>query len=299
VHIGVFLLSGRFPGQDDGVALRRSLDAVVAAELSGFDDVWFAEHHFMPYGVCPSAITFAALALGRTQRIGIGTAVSVLSSTHPVALAEQTALLDQLSGGRFTLGVGRGGPWVDLEVFGTGLDRYERGFAESLDLVLNCLIEDRIGAAGEHFAFRDVPMVPAPLTRPHPPVVVGVTSRPIVELAAERGLPMLLGMHIGDEEKSEIVARYRKVAAEAGRDPDAIPHIAAALTLVADSSEEARRELHEALPGWLEQGLAAHRPLDDRQGPSRDPIEYTESLCSVNPVGSAGECAEVLPALRD
>jgi alkanesulfonate monooxygenase SsuD/methylene tetrahydromethanopterin reductase-like flavin-dependent oxidoreductase (luciferase family) len=97
MRCGVFLLAGRFPGQDDGAALRRAADAVVAAEAAGFDDAWIAEHHFMPYGTCPSAITFAAHAAGRTTRITVGTAVSVLSTTHPVALAEQVALVDQLS----------------------------------------------------------------------------------------------------------------------------------------------------------------------------------------------------------
>lgn len=165
MRFGVFLLAGRFPGQDDGDALDRSAAAVVAAEAAGFDDAWFAEHHFMPYGVCPSAITFAAHAAGRTRRIGVGTAVSVLSTTHPVALAEQVALVDQLSGGRVRLAVGRGGPWVDLEVFGTGLDRYESGFAESLDLLLACLTRERAGACGERFAFREVAMVPRPRHR--------------------------------------------------------------------------------------------------------------------------------------
>ena len=88
VRFGVFLVSGRFPGQADGDVLRRSVRAAELAEDAGFDDVWFAEHHFMPYGVCPSAITLAAHVLGRTSRIGVGTAVSVLSTTHPVALAE-------------------------------------------------------------------------------------------------------------------------------------------------------------------------------------------------------------------
>jgi alkanesulfonate monooxygenase SsuD/methylene tetrahydromethanopterin reductase-like flavin-dependent oxidoreductase (luciferase family) len=106
VRFGVFLLAGRFPGQDDTAALRRALDAVEAAEAAGFDDAWIAEHHFISYGICPSAITFAAHALGRTSRINLGTAVSVLSTTHPVALAEQVALLDQLTDGRLRLGVG-------------------------------------------------------------------------------------------------------------------------------------------------------------------------------------------------
>jgi alkanesulfonate monooxygenase SsuD/methylene tetrahydromethanopterin reductase-like flavin-dependent oxidoreductase (luciferase family) len=84
----------------------------------------------MSYGICPSAVTLAAYVLGRTRRVGVGTAVRVLSTWHPVALAEQAALLDQVSAGRFRLGAGRGGPWMELEVFGTGLDRYETGFAE-------------------------------------------------------------------------------------------------------------------------------------------------------------------------
>jgi alkanesulfonate monooxygenase SsuD/methylene tetrahydromethanopterin reductase-like flavin-dependent oxidoreductase (luciferase family) len=72
--------------------------------------------------------------LGATERITVGTAISIPSAQHPVTLGEQTALFDHLSAGRFELGVGRGGPWMDLEVFQTGLDRYDRALAESLDL---------------------------------------------------------------------------------------------------------------------------------------------------------------------
>jgi alkanesulfonate monooxygenase SsuD/methylene tetrahydromethanopterin reductase-like flavin-dependent oxidoreductase (luciferase family) len=291
VRFGVFLLAGRFPGQGDAEVLRRAVDAVVCAESAGFDEVWIAEHHFMPYGVCPSAVTFAAHALGLTSRIAVGTAVSVLSTTHPVALAEQAALLDQVSGGRFRLGVGRGGPWVDLEVFGAGLARYERGFTESLDLLLTALSQRTVSASGEHFAFREVPVVPEPLSVPYPPVVVACTSRATVELAAARGLPMLLGMHIGDPEKAEMVCHYENAATAAGRDPAAVEHISAVLAHVAGDREQAVRELRAAMPGWLAAGLAAHVPVDGRPGPSRDPVAYTELLCSMHPVGSPEQCA--------
>ena len=153
----------------------------------------------MSCGVRPSAVTLAAYVLGRTERVAAGTAVSVLSVQHPVALAEQAALLDQVSGGRFWLGVGRGGPSVDLEVFGTGLDRYESGFAEGLDLLMGALIRERVSAAGPAFAFREVAVVPRPRTCPHPPVVVAAASAATARLAAALGLPMLLGMHMGDE----------------------------------------------------------------------------------------------------
>ena len=196
MRAGVLLLAAQFPGRSHGEVLDATVQAALAAERAGFDDVWFAEHHFMSYGVCPSAVTLAGYVLGRTRRIAAGTAVSVLSTQHPVALAEQAALLDQVSGGRFRLGVGRGGPWVDLEVFGTGLDRYETGFAESLDLLLAALTQDRVRGAGPAFTFGEVPVVPRPRTRPHPPLVVACTSPATAALAAARGLPMLLGLQV-------------------------------------------------------------------------------------------------------
>ncbi|OLF10553.1 monooxygenase [Actinophytocola xinjiangensis] len=291
LRVGVFLLAGRFPGQDDGTALRRARDAVVRAEAAGFDDAWIAEHHFMSYGTCPSAITFAAHALGATSRIGLGTAVSVLSTTHPVALAEQVALLDHLADGRLSLGVGRGGPWVDLEVLDTGLARYEHGFAEGLDLLLRGLTEPTVAADGDHFAFREVPMVPRPLTRPRPPVVVAATSEPTARLAAARGLPMLLGLHMTDDEKAAMVARYDATAREAGHDPASVRHVSAMLAQVADDRDQARAQVRAAMPGWLTEGLAGYVPIDGRPRPRRDPVPYTDFLAELHALGSPADCA--------
>jgi alkanesulfonate monooxygenase SsuD/methylene tetrahydromethanopterin reductase-like flavin-dependent oxidoreductase (luciferase family) len=299
MRCGVFLLAGRFPGQDDGTALARSVDAVVAAEAAGFDDAWIAEHHFMPYGVCPSAVTFAAYAAGRTSRITVGTAVSVLSTVHPVALAEQVALVDRLAGGRFHLGVGRGGPWVDLEVFGTGADRYEHGFAESLDLLLRWLTRERVGAAGERFRFREVPVVPRPRTRPHPPVAVACTSAATVELAAARGLPMLLGLHIDADEKADLVAHYAKAAHAAGRDAAGVAHVAAVVAQVADGHTEAREAIRGPMARWLAEGLAAHVPLEGHAPPGRDPGAYVDRLLAIHPVGSPRQCIDRLRAHAD
>src|SRR6478752_6586859 len=149
MRVGTFVLAAQFPGQGPGEALHRAIRSTEVAEESGLDSVWLAEHHFVPYGVCPSAVTLAALLLGRTRRIRVGT-----------ALSEQAALLHLTSGGRFSLGVGRGGPWVDLEVFGGGLKAYESGFPESLQLLLDWLREPRVAGRGERYAFREVAVVP-------------------------------------------------------------------------------------------------------------------------------------------
>ncbi|MFJ6213050.1 LLM class flavin-dependent oxidoreductase [Streptomyces sp. NPDC092296] len=387
MRTGLFLLSAQFPGQRQTEALERTVSAALAAERVGLDSVWLAEHHFVPYGVCPDAATLAALLLGRTRRIGIGTAVSVLSTAHPVALGERAALLHLVSGGRFTLGVGRGGPWIDLSVFGTGLAAYEEGLPERLDLLLRWLRGSRVGADGPAFSFPEVAVVPrateppisgpcpsahghrqrqpparsafprqrsdsvrpdsvrpdavrseavrsdavrpdavrseavrseavraeamraeapgraavrpVPGTGGGPPMVLACTSRASVRLAAERGLPMLLGMHSGDDDKREMVAAYREEARAAGRSGEQIAraeaeHVAAGVAQVADSTAEARGMLLATMPEWFRHGLGAHRTVDGRERRMRDPRDYTELLCDLHAVGTPQLCADRL-----
>lgn len=308
MRVGTFVLAAQFPGQGQGEALHRAIASAEAAETAGLDSVWLAEHHFVPYGVCPSAATLAGLLLGRTERIGVGTAVSVLPTAHPVALGEQAALLHLASGGRFTLGVGRGGPWVDLEVFGAGLAAFEQGFPESLDLLLRWLREPAVGADGPRYAFREVPVVPRPdeldgtPSDTGPPVVVACTSPGTVRLAAERGLPMLLGMHSGDEEKAEMVALWRRSARAAGLPADAVAaadHVSAGVAQIADTVADAAETLLKAMPGWLQRGLGAHRTVDGSARTMRDPQLYVELLCSLHPVGTPRLCADRLAATAE
>ncbi|MER6598517.1 LLM class flavin-dependent oxidoreductase [Streptomyces parvus] len=318
MRIGTFVLAAQFPGQGPGEALHRAVRSTEAAEESGLDSVWLAEHHFVPYGVCPSATTLAALLLGRTRRIRVGTAVSVLPNHHPVALAEQAALLHLTSGGRFSLGVGRGGPWVDLEVFGGGLDAYENGFPEALDLVLDWLRAPRVAGRGERFGFREVAVVPRADellvgradTGPGavgpgpsgPETVVACTSPKSVRLAAARALPMLLGMHCGDEEKAEMVALWRTAAREAGHPPEVVEgaaHVSAGVAQIADGPGDATELLVKTMPGWLRQGLDAHVTVDGRHRVMRDPVAYTELLCGLHPVGTPRLAADRLAATAE
>ncbi|MDQ1036104.1 alkanesulfonate monooxygenase SsuD/methylene tetrahydromethanopterin reductase-like flavin-dependent oxidoreductase (luciferase family) [Streptomyces sp. V3I8] len=308
MRVGSFVLAAQFPGQGQGEALHRAVRSAEVAEEAGLDAVWLAEHHFVPYGTCPSAVTLAALLLGRTRRIRVGTAVSVLPTVHPVALGEQTALLHVTSGGRFSLGVGRGGPWVDLEVFGTGLEAYEKGFPESLDLLVRWLRRPAVAGGSERFGFREVAVVPRPsqaLTGGEgPEVIVACTSPSSVRTAAERGLPMLLGMHVGDEEKAEMVALWRTHARASGRSPDEIAgagasHVSAGVAQIADRRTDAVESLQKAMPGWLKQGLDAHVTVDGRKRTMRDPLAYTELLCGLHPVGTPQLCADRLAATSE
>jgi alkanesulfonate monooxygenase SsuD/methylene tetrahydromethanopterin reductase-like flavin-dependent oxidoreductase (luciferase family) len=83
MRIGAFLLGPGVPGLDHATVLDTTVAAAVAAESAGFDEVWVAEHHFMSYGLVPSAVTLAGYLLGATRRVVVGTAVSVLSTGTP------------------------------------------------------------------------------------------------------------------------------------------------------------------------------------------------------------------------
>lgn len=321
MRVGLFLVSPQWPGQDHGAVLRETVRVAVLADTLGFDAVWLAEHHFMSYGVCPSAVTLAGHLLGVTRRITVGTAVSVLPATHPVALAEQAGLLDQVSAGRFALGVGRGGPWRELAVFG-GHGRREHGLGGDLDALLSALRDGRAEGTGELLPFPEVPIVPRPATPGGPPVLVAATTGPTVRLAAVRGLPLLLGMHADDEERAAAVASWNAAARDPGppdpvgpgpaapdpaapdsADPDVVApgplaggpggpgHVAVGIAHVAGSRAQAVREVRETLPRWLGPGLAGYVRADGEPSAPRDPDAYTDLLCRLHPLGTPDDCA--------
>jgi alkanesulfonate monooxygenase SsuD/methylene tetrahydromethanopterin reductase-like flavin-dependent oxidoreductase (luciferase family) len=296
VRVDVFLLAGQFPGTGHAQALRDALSYALAAEQAGFDGVWIAEHHFISYGTCPSALAFAAHLLGRTTRIRVGTAACILSNRHPVALAEEAVLLDELSGGRLDLGVARGGPWIDLDVFGTGLHRYHNGFAESLDLLLRWLSgTEKIGAHGQFFQFPPVAVVPKP-QRPVP-VWVAATSPPTVELAAARGLPLLLGMHATPAEKRRLLDHHHNHSPNGVATTGAVAHASAHVAYIADTLTQAQDALRAAMPSWLAttgQYVRIDAPTSGSSGAARDPHAYLQHLLNIHPVGPPDLCVQRL-----
>jgi alkanesulfonate monooxygenase SsuD/methylene tetrahydromethanopterin reductase-like flavin-dependent oxidoreductase (luciferase family) len=112
------------------------VDFVVLAEELGFDGITVTEHH-APLMTCPSPHLLLAAAAVRTNRIRLGTAVTVLPLYHPLRVAEEAGMLDLLSGGRFELGLGRGIPGEALIALGRDLgpDELKRAWIEGLELV--------------------------------------------------------------------------------------------------------------------------------------------------------------------
>ena len=240
MKLGLFLLAGRFPGMTEGEALAGAVDAAVVAEQAGLESVWIAEHHFITYGVCPSAVALAANILGQTSRITVGTGVCMLSTVTRWHWPRRPPPRPDLPGpvrtrGRAGRPMGRPGGVRDRP--GPVRGRLRR-------VARRAPRWTRTGTGrlrrGRFFRFRPVPLVPRPATRPRPPVVVAATTAATAEAAATRGLPLLLGLHADDDETCELLAGYAKVAADHGYDPDAVEHLAAAVCHLADSRARSR-----------------------------------------------------------
>lgn len=285
------LFTHRFEGQSATEVLGLAAEVARTAECCGFGSVWVTEHHFLSsYGINPSATTLAAFLLGRTEQIRVGTAVTILPTQSPVHVAEQAMLLDQLSGGRFDLGVGRAGPVVDHEVFGTGIERWRTGLPEALDLLLESF-GGTVSADGEHFRFRAVHPGPEPLTRPHPPVHVAATSDSGADLAARHGLPMLFFFSQPAAEQARLAQRY-------AQHTDARPrHSAAVLAHVTDSVAEAERVVYERLAPVFTSGFGEYVLLEEYGGPRPAPDELAAGLLADQPIGPPEVCVERLTAL--
>ncbi|OBH40589.1 LLM class flavin-dependent oxidoreductase [Mycobacterium mantenii] len=172
---------------------RSHLDLIVESEQLGFDEAWLTEHHFIDDGYSPSLLPIGAAIAARTQRIRIGTFLLLLPLHNPVRVAEDTATLDLISGGRFDLGVGLG--YRKGEFDDQGIPARERAgrMQENLTVVRRLLSGESVTIDGRYNSLRDVRIRPPALQRPHPPIWVGGTAPKAIERAARMGLHFLTG----------------------------------------------------------------------------------------------------------
>jgi alkanesulfonate monooxygenase SsuD/methylene tetrahydromethanopterin reductase-like flavin-dependent oxidoreductase (luciferase family) len=178
-------------------------------ERSGFDAIWLAEHHFTSYSVCPSVHVMATHIAARTQRLRIGTAVTLAAFYHPLRIAEEVALLDVLSGGRVNWGAGRGFDANEFASFGVAPDESAERFREAVEVVLAAWRSERLDFSGKFHRFANVEVLPKPLQQPHPPTWVAATSDSAIAWAARRGLSILMDPHSTHAEIARKRQSYR------------------------------------------------------------------------------------------
>ncbi|HWI71448.1 MAG TPA: LLM class flavin-dependent oxidoreductase [Baekduia sp.] len=292
LRAGAFLLfTGTFVGVPEHAQLAGAVEAALAAEAEGFDDIWLGEHHYFQ-GANPSAIAFAGYLLGRTERVRVGTAVTILPLQNPVHVAEQAAVLDHLSNGRFDLGVGRGAPTAVFEVM-SSLEHWEHGMPEALGLLMQSFT-GAVGSESDRYRFREISPQPEPWTRPHPPVLVASGSEASLALAARHGLPCMF--HYDDETTTaQLVQRHAALAAEHGHQGP-WNHTMLIYAQVADTDEEAARVIRGPLRETLRAVDNAYVWL--RQSPLvSDDDQYLDDVIAHHAVGTPATCIDRLTSI--
>lgn len=238
------------PGGDTishGERLRQILEEIEVAESVGLDVYGLGEHHRPDFASSAPAVVLAAAA-GRTSRIRLFPAVSILSTDDPVRVFQQYATLDMVSSGRAELLVGRGSFIESFPLFGYSLGDYDELFAEKLDLLLK--IRDTEGPISWNGRFR--PPIESQGVYPRPErtlpvrVAVGGTPQSIVR-AASRGLPVALAIIGGSPDRfSALADLHRRTLVESGYDPADAPLSVHAHGYIADSDEQAADEFYDS-----------------------------------------------------
>ena len=194
-------------------------------EQGGFDNFWLAEHHFSIWGreMMPNPLMMATDLAARTERIRIGLAAAIITFWHPLRLAEDLALLDNLCDGRLEIGVGRGNYGLEglnlnpIADPNNAADNFAV-FAETLEIVKRALSEPRFRFEGEHYTvpfpgfktdqahpvnhpdyvdretgeLRNISTYPSPCQKPYPPLWQVVDSPSSIEFAAKNDLGIIM-----------------------------------------------------------------------------------------------------------
>jgi probable F420-dependent oxidoreductase len=216
-----------------------TLEQVKAVESLGFDSVWVTEHHFTDDGYLPSVLTAAAAIAAVTQRVQIGTSVLLLPLFHPLHVAEDGAVIDLISNGRFIFGPGLGYKLDEFAAFGVNRRHRPSLMEESLEIISRSWTEDRFSFEGRHFQFNDISVTPKPVQKPRPPIW----------LAGRAEAPLRRAARLADGviavASNDLIRRYRDFVAEEGKDPKAATVAVLRSVIISDDPEKTWDEIKD------------------------------------------------------
>jgi probable F420-dependent oxidoreductase len=252
------------------------------AEELGFGLVSSGEHVFF-HGPTSNAFLTLAAAAAATERVRLVSTLTLLP-LYPMALvAKLTATLDQLSGGRFELGVGVGGEYPpEFAASGVPVAGRGRRADEALAVLLQLLSGQRVTAQGEFGALADLRLDPPPVQRPHPPIWVG-GRQPAAQRRAARFADVWMPYMVSPSSLGRSLTAVREFAAEAGRRPEAVQGALFIWGTVDPDPARARAEAVASVSRLYQQDF---EPLADRYLLHGDPGMLVARLAEYQAAGA-------------
>jgi alkanesulfonate monooxygenase SsuD/methylene tetrahydromethanopterin reductase-like flavin-dependent oxidoreductase (luciferase family) len=174
-------------GVSDRALYAEILEQVQLLDRLGADLVWFTEHHFIDDGYLPSWVPVAGAMVALTTRVHFGTDICLLPFNHPLRLAEDLAVLDNLSGGRIELGVGMGYAPHEFRGFGIPVAHRRSLMDEGIEVLQRCFSGERFSYHGKRYNFDDVKITPGYVQPGGPPLWIAAMSEAGARRAAHYG----------------------------------------------------------------------------------------------------------------
>lgn len=295
MRLSAFTVVDAFPpGTDSGRdRYEEVLQQAEACEAAGLGTLWVAEHHFQPGGTDPAPAVLLAAAAMRTRRLRLGVLVSVLPFHNPIEVAEQYAMVDQLSGGRLNFGAGSGYIPLELQGFNVDPSTKREKFDASLATILAAWRGEEIRVDGPFGG--PVRLNVRPRQGPHPPLWVAVQRREALPFVARRGANVALVPYAtvkSVDELGEEIAEFRGHL-PAGTEAE----VAVALHIYAGAEPEAARA---ALQRYLDARLSTQSSFYEakvREDPRHASAATIESI-GFALIGPPREVAGRLEAFR-
>ncbi len=279
-------------------------------EQLGFDSGWLAEHHFSRYGIGSASLMLLANIAARTATLRLGAAVIISPLHHPVRLAEDTATLDLLSGGRLDAGFGRGTAGYEYTGYSVDSNDSQGRFQESIRIVEGLWTARNFSFEGNHYRVENANLVPPPLQKPHPPIYIAATrSQETQDFAAASGHSGIIGVVLDTGDGLSLCYQLAEGASKAGKPMDigGIPFFR--YFYVAETEGEARRDSEEALNWTLDvnqwrrtyrRGSEVYDSLDAfRQTRTELPPSYEYLFQHRAFIGSPGQIIAKIQALQN
>ncbi|MER3445520.1 MAG: hypothetical protein C4291_01195 [Candidatus Dadabacteria bacterium] len=221
---------------------RQTLEQVQLAEEMNFHSAWISEHHFLPDGYCPSPLVIASAMSAVTKRIKIGTCALILPIHNPIRVAEDAAVVDNISGGRLILGVALGYRKEEFDGFGISINQRPSRMEEAIDVIVKSWTEDKFSYEGKRYKFNNLNVTPKPLQKPHIPIYIGAIEEPAIRRAGRLGFPLLIGPLRTMQMIKDTIDTYNDAARQAGRNPEGIGHILLRRVYIAEDKKRANEE---------------------------------------------------------
>jgi probable F420-dependent oxidoreductase len=224
VRVGIGLFTAQLPSGSSRTfaeEYRDTVELVRLAEDVGFDSAWVSEHHGSSDGYLPSLLVLLAALAAATDRIALGTGVILTPLHDPIRLAEDAAVVDQLSGGRLTVGLGLGWREEEFRMLRIPFEERLARHVDTIGILRKAWTGERFSFDGGVFRYDQVRVTPPPAQPGGPPILLGGYVASALRRAGELG-----DGHITDADDASAlqasIAAVDAAASAAGRDPAAL-----------------------------------------------------------------------------